>query len=75
MMAPVVLAMGKGMLAKRICLLARRHQVPIVRRPPVARALAAQCSINSPIPDSSQAEVAHIYRWIITLPGNKVIAV
>lgn len=75
MMAPVVLAMGKGMLAKQICQLARKHQVPIIRRPVVARSLLAQCSINAPIPNSTQADVAHIYRWIITLPANKVISI
>jgi flagellar biosynthetic protein FlhB len=73
MRAPVVLAMGRGLLAKRICLLARRHAVPILRRPPLARALHAVGRLDSPIPDALQNDVASVYRWIISIPGNKVV--
>lgn len=73
MLAPVVLAMGRGLLARRINQLARRHGVPILRRPPLARALYAVGRLDSPIPDAMQDDVAHVYRWIIALPGNKVV--
>jgi flagellar biosynthetic protein FlhB len=74
MRAPVVLAMGRGLLAHRICKLARRHAVPVLRRPPLARALHALARIDAPIPDLTQDDVAQVYRWIIALPGNKVVA-
>ncbi|MDG9930375.1 MULTISPECIES: EscU/YscU/HrcU family type III secretion system export apparatus switch protein [unclassified Pseudomonas] len=73
MRAPVVLAKGRGLLARRICLLARRHSVPILRRPPLARALYAVGRIDAAIPDAMQNDVASVYRWIISIPGNKVV--
>ncbi|TNB84021.1 EscU/YscU/HrcU family type III secretion system export apparatus switch protein [Pseudomonas sp. Fig-3] len=73
MLAPKVLAMGRGLHARRICHVARKHQVPILRRPPLARALHALARVDSAIPDSTQADVARIYRWVIALPGNKVL--
>ncbi|MDO8330476.1 MAG: EscU/YscU/HrcU family type III secretion system export apparatus switch protein [Fluviicoccus sp.] len=73
MLAPVIVASGKGFLAMQICKLARRHRVPIIRRPPVARSLA-RCRLDSEIPVESQADIAKVYRWIISLPGNKVVS-
>ncbi|HLD64650.1 MAG TPA: EscU/YscU/HrcU family type III secretion system export apparatus switch protein [Pseudomonas sp.] len=73
MRAPVVLAMGRGPLAGLICQLARRHAVPILRRPPLARALYAMARLDSAIPDATQNDVASVYRWIIAIPGNKVL--
>ncbi|NWB95782.1 EscU/YscU/HrcU family type III secretion system export apparatus switch protein [Pseudomonas gingeri] len=74
MLAPKVLAMGRGLQARRICHMARKHQVPILRRPPLARALHALARIDSPVPESTQTDVARVYRWVIALPGNKVLA-
>ncbi len=73
MRAPVVLAMGRGLLALRIRSLARKHAVPVLRRPSLARALHALARIDGPIPDITQNDVAQVYRWIIALPGNKVM--
>lgn len=73
MRAPVVLVMGRGVLAKLICQLARRHAVPVLRRPPLARTLYAMSSLGAAIPDATQNDVAHVYRWIIAIPGNKVV--
>lgn len=73
MRAPVVLAMGRGLLARLICQLARRHGVPILRRPPLARALHAMARLDSAIPDATQNDVASVYRWVIAIPGNKVV--
>ncbi|UZE26169.1 EscU/YscU/HrcU family type III secretion system export apparatus switch protein [Pseudomonas sp. B21-056] len=74
MLAPKVLAMGRGLHARRICHIARKHRIPIMRRPPLARALHALALVDSAIPDSTQTDVARIYRWVIALPGNKVLA-
>lgn len=73
MLAPKVLAIGRGLHAWRICQMARKHRVPILRRPPLARTLHALAQVDSAIPDSTQTDVARVYRWVIALPGNKVL--
>lgn len=73
MRAPVVVAMGRGLLALRIRNLARKHQVPVLRRPSLTRSLHALARLDTAIPDITQDEVAQVYRWIISLPGNKVM--
>lgn len=75
MRAPVILAKGRGLLAHLICKLARKHSVPVLRRPPLARLLHATGQLAAPIPDMTQDDVAQVYRWIISLPGNKVVSV
>lgn len=74
MLAPRVLAIGRGFHALRICQMARKHQVPILRRPPLARTLHALARVDSAIPDITQSDVARVYRWVIALPGNKVLS-
>jgi len=73
MPAPVVLAMGRGLLAQHIMTCARQQGVPVLRRPPLARLLHAMGEINEVIPDVAQTDVARVYRWIIAMPGNKVL--
>lgn len=74
MLAPVVLTKGRGLLARRIRYLARRHGVPVLHRPPLARTLYALGRLDAPIPDATQDDVAQVYRWIIAIPGNKVVS-
>jgi flagellar biosynthetic protein FlhB len=74
MVVPVVVAVGQGFLAKQICRLARRHRVPILRRPPLARELYRNCGINHPIPPATELDVASVYRWVLAQPHNKVTA-
>ncbi|MDP1775860.1 MAG: EscU/YscU/HrcU family type III secretion system export apparatus switch protein, partial [Moraxellaceae bacterium] len=73
MQAPIVLAMGRGFLAQRIMTEARQKGVPILRRPPLARLLHSVAILNAPIPDVTQVDVARVYRWILAIPGNKVL--
>lgn len=74
MVVPVVVSLGQGMIAQQICRLARKHNVPIIRRPPLARSLYRQCGVSHPIPVDAELDVAAVYRWVVTLPGNKVFA-
>lgn len=74
MRAPVVLAMGRGLHALRLRQLARKHRVPILRSPALARTLYSLARVDRAIPDSTQDDVARVYRWVIALPGNKVIS-
>jgi len=73
MRAPIVLAMGRGLLAQRIRILARQQQVPILHRPALARLLHALADINEAVPEVAQPDVARVYRWILAMPGNKVL--
>lgn len=73
MQAPIVLAMGRGFLAQRIISEARRKGVPVLRRPPLARLLHSMAVLNAPIPEVTQIDVARVYRWILAIPGNKVM--
>lgn len=74
MRAPIILASGRGVQAWRINQMARKHGVPILRKPPLARALHALAKIGAPVPESTQDDVAKVYRWVIALPGNKVMS-
>lgn len=66
MKAPVVLAKGERVIAERIKEMAKKHNIPIVENPPLARALLKQCPVGTPIsPDlfEAVAEVlAFVYR-------------
>ena len=66
MQSPMVLAKGERVIAEKIKEMARKHNVPIVENPPLARALLKQCPIGAPIsPDlfEAVAEVlAFVYR-------------
>lgn len=64
MLAPVVLAKGAGMFSQRIRALAARHGIPIVRVPPLARALYQECEIDGPVPEDRYAQLAPIYRQL-----------
>ena len=59
--APLVLAQGRGELARRIVEEARAHGVPVVRDVPVARALA-ELEVGEQIPEALFEAVAEILR-------------
>lgn len=61
MSAPQVLAKGADHWAAAIRKLAAEHQVPIVERRPLARALFAQAQLDSAIPAETFLEVARLY--------------
>ncbi len=56
--APVVVAKGKGAFAKRIAGLARQSGVPVLERPPLARALQKQ------FPDAKKILLRETGRYI-----------
>lgn len=73
MALPVTVTMGRGLVAKAILATARRHRVPVMRRPALARYLLKKGSPGHGIPVEKQSEVAVVYRWVLTLPRNKVL--
>lgn len=73
MAAPVILAMGAGVLAAHIRDRARRHAVPVVPNPPLARLLYKSCRLGEAIPLACYREVAAIYRRLAAVPGSRVV--
>ena len=67
MSAPRMLAKGKDLLALRIRQVAQRHGIPIVQRPPLARALYASCEPGQEIPATHYRAVAEVLAYVYQL--------
>ena len=72
MAAPIVVAKGAGVLAKRIRGLARAANIPIVERKTLARALYKQVEPGHPIPTAQFAAVAEVLRYVYQLQGKTI---
>ncbi|MEX2173305.1 MAG: flagellar biosynthesis protein FlhB [Pirellulaceae bacterium] len=72
MVAPIVVAKGADLLAKRIRELALQHGVPIVERKELARALYANVEIGQAVPAEQYAAVAEVVRYVYQLKGKKL---
>ena len=64
MEAPKVVAKGVDFLALKIIALGRKHDVSIVRNPPLARALYKQVKLEETIPVELYRAVAKILAYI-----------
>ncbi len=67
MNAPVVIAKGADFLALRIRQIALMHEIPIVERPPLARALYRQVEVGQEIPPDFYHAVAEILAYVYQL--------
>lgn len=67
MLAPMVVAKGADYVALRIRQLALVHRVPIVERPPLARALYRQVAVGGEIPPAFYHAVAEILAYVYRL--------
>ncbi|NDD66278.1 flagellar biosynthesis protein FlhB [bacterium] len=67
MMAPVVLAKGKRLVAAKIRELAQEHRIPIVENPPLAQALYPLVEPDTPIPELYYKAVAEILAFVYNL--------
>lgn len=67
MTAPRVIAKGKDLLALRIRQIAEQHGVPIVQRPPLARALYASVEVGQEIPPQFYRAVAELLAYVYQL--------
>lgn len=65
--APVVIATGAGRLAERILKSARRHGVPVVSAPPLARALFYHGIPGEPIPTALYKACAEVLSYVYQL--------
>ena len=64
MIAPVVVAKGRNLIAQKIKELARWHDIPIVENPPLAQALYKATEVGQMIPPKLYAAVAEILAFL-----------
>jgi flagellar biosynthesis protein FlhB len=67
MNAPVCVAKGADLIARKIRDLAREHDVPVVENPPLARALHGTVEVDQEIPPEHYRAVAEIIGYIMRL--------
>ncbi|MFK7886275.1 MAG: flagellar biosynthesis protein FlhB [Gammaproteobacteria bacterium] len=65
--APRVVAKGADELARRIRETAGEHSIPMMRAPPLARALYRTTDLNQEIPARLYAAVAQVLTWVFAL--------
>jgi flagellar biosynthetic protein FlhB len=70
MNAPVLVAKGADLIAKRIRELAEESEVPIVENPPLARALFASVELDQEVPPEHYKAVAEVIGYVMRLKGN-----
>lgn len=69
MPAPKVVAKGADLLARRIVRIAESHKIPILQRPPLARALFASVEVDQEIPPALYRAIAEILAHVFRLRG------
>ena len=67
MRAPVVVAKGSDLMAKRIREVASEHHVPILEAPPLARALHKHTELGDAIPEALYTAVAEVLAYVYQL--------
>jgi flagellar biosynthetic protein FlhB len=67
MAAPLVLAMGKDLIALKIREIAAFHDIEIFEAPPLARALYANCKLDQEIPGQLYFAVAQVLAFVFQL--------
>jgi flagellar biosynthetic protein FlhB len=70
MRAPRVVAKGADLMAFRIRDAAQAAQVPVLRAPPLARALYAHAPLDREIPAALFAAVAQVLAWVYQLKAS-----
>lgn len=68
--APRLVAKGKDKLAAKIRERARKHQVPIISNPPVARAIFAGGAVGEAIPAELYEMVAKVLAYLYRITGK-----
>jgi len=68
--APVVVAKGAGVLARRIRELAKEHRIPLVENKQVARMLFQQVELGQAIPVELYQAVAEILAFVYRMQGR-----
>ena len=69
MVAPTVIAKGRGYVALKIREVAEQHNVPIVENPPLARLLEKSTEIGAEIPEELYNAVAEVLAFVYANKG------
>jgi len=72
MEAPVVIAKGADLLAKRIRDIATEHRIPIMENPPLARTLYDRVELDQAIPSNLYAAVAQVIAFVYRLKRKTI---
>lgn len=72
MRAPAVVAKGAELIAERIIDIARENSVPVVRVPPLARALHAHAEVGQEIPAPLYTAVAEVLAYVYQLERHSI---
>jgi flagellar biosynthetic protein FlhB len=67
MNAPVCVAKGADLLARRIREIAKAHDIPVIENPPLARALHSTVEIDQEIPQEHYRAVAEVIGYVMRL--------
>lgn len=70
--APLVVAKGADLVAKRIRDLAKEHGVPLMENPPLARTLYERVELDTAIPPNMYAAVAQVIAFVYKLKRKTV---
>lgn len=70
--APVVVAKGADLVAKRIRDIAREHGIPFMENPPLARTLYEKVELDHPIPPNLYAAVAQVIAFVYKLKRKTI---
>jgi len=70
--APVVVAKGADLVAKRIREIAQENNVPIMENPPLARTLYAKVEIDQAVPPNLYAAVAQVIAFVFKLKRKTI---
>jgi flagellar biosynthetic protein FlhB len=73
MPAPKVVAKGADLVALRIRQIAAEFRIPIVQRPPLARALYESVDVGQYIPERLYRVIAEILAYVYELAGRSVV--
>lgn len=65
--APIVVAKGRQLVAQRIREIAAEHNIPIVERKELARALYKICEIDAPVPEALWKACAEVLAYVISM--------
>jgi type III secretion protein U len=72
--APMILAMGEGMMAKQIVKEAEKHNIPIMQHIYLARRLYAEGDINDYVPEDTYEIIAEVLKWVASLKdGDEIV--
>jgi flagellar biosynthetic protein FlhB len=72
MAAPVLVAKGADLMAKRIRDVAAEHRIPIMENAPLARTLYHKVPLDSPVPPDLYSAVAQVIAFVYKLKNRTV---